>query len=295
MKDQQLWNLSREAWTALGPHYEPVIERIIEQSGLEGRGWGLLLATLTFEPEDTTVPHLMVRGPYTAAEIYLARLHNAAILGFLAEVSPGAFRLTPSGRKATMRFIQEARQAMSSVDPLTPDEAKLLTRQFERLVQNILDTPPPPDTWSIRLSYKLMPELDQPLPYIEQSLSCLAGYRDDAHLAAWRQTGLSATALETLTLLWRGKVGSFDDLIEQLSYRGHSAEVYLDAIVELRRRKFIAGTKRTLRVTSEGQKFREQVESDTDRYFYAPWSCLSAADKHNMKRLLTSLRDGLNS
>ena len=37
---------------------------------------------------------------------------------------------------------------------------------------------------------------DPPLPYAEQALSCLAAYRDDAHLSAWRPSGLSAPALE---------------------------------------------------------------------------------------------------
>ncbi|MDP2976702.1 MAG: hypothetical protein Q8N45_10895, partial [Anaerolineales bacterium] len=64
-----------------------------------------------------------------------------------------------------------------------------------RIVEKSLETPPPPDTWSICLSYKLMPETEPPLPYIEQAVSCLNGYRDDAHLAAWKPGGLDAPAL----------------------------------------------------------------------------------------------------
>jgi hypothetical protein len=39
MRDRDLWNLLRQAWTALGSHYEPVIETITEEGGLEAGGW----------------------------------------------------------------------------------------------------------------------------------------------------------------------------------------------------------------------------------------------------------------
>jgi len=295
MRDRDLWNLVREAWTALGPHYEPVIESITEESGLEARGWSLLLAALSFEPDDISVPHLMVRGPYTATEQYLARLNAAVGMGYLAEVSPGAFGLTPSGSALTHRFIEKVRSAMDSADPLSRRESKQLADLFNRLVENSLETPPPPDTWSILHSYKLMPDPKPPLPFIEQAISCLAAYRDDAHLAAWRQSGLTATALETLTLLWRHQVGSLEEVYDKLSYRGHSPEVYSDVITELRSHNFIAGTKRALRVTEAGRTFRIQVETDTDQYFFAPWSCLDESKKKDLEALLINLRDSLRT
>lgn len=293
MRDRDLWNLVREAWTALGPHYEPVIESITEESGLEARGWGILLAALTFEPEDISVPHLMVRGPYTASEQYLERLNAVVRLGYLVEVSQGAFRLTPSGRSLSNHFIEQVRSAMAFADPLSMRDSKQLADLFIRLVENSLNNPPPPDTWSIQHSYKLMPQPKPSLPYIEQAISCLAAYRDDAHLAAWRQSGLTATALETLTLLWRNQVGSLDEICNKLSYRGHLPEVYSDAITELRSFKFIAGTKRDTRVTEAGRSFRVQVEMDTDQYFFASWSCLDESEKKELETLLLALRDGL--
>jgi hypothetical protein len=63
-----LWQLANEAWNALGDHFEPVIEREGLEFGLGLQAWGLLLAVLTFEPEEVTPAHLMVRNPYTSAE-----------------------------------------------------------------------------------------------------------------------------------------------------------------------------------------------------------------------------------
>jgi len=181
---------------------------------------------------------------------------------------------------------------MADVDPLPPVDSQRLAGLFDRLVQSSLNTPPPPDTWCISLSYKLMPAAHLPLPYTEQAISCLAGYRDDAHLAAWQPSGLSATALESLTFLWRGEADSLDAVCEKLAHRGHPRQVYAGALAELRERGFVAGPDSAPQVTEAGQTFRDQVEADTDRYFFAPWTCLDEAEKAELAGLLTRLRDG---
>jgi hypothetical protein len=182
---------------------------------------------------------------------------------------------------------------MARAEPGTQAASKELALLFDRLVRACLATPPPPETWSIRLSYQLMPDLEPPLPFIEQAISCLYAYRDDAHLAAWRNSNLSATALEVLTYMWRDEADSLEDLLDLLVNRGHSEEVYLDALAELREREFIAGSRSKLRVTPAGKGFRGQVELDTDSYFFTPWICLSSRDKGRMEELLVRLWDGL--
>ncbi|MBC8249622.1 MAG: hypothetical protein H8E90_08080 [Anaerolineales bacterium] len=293
MNNHTLWNLTLEALAAIRTHYEPVAERIAAESGLDGWTWGLLLAALPFEPETTTPARLQVRGPYTAADAYLTRLAAAAKKGYLAEARPGEYRLTDTGQVETHRFVEELRAAMVEPDPLTEADSERLINLLDRLVQASLNTPSPPDTWCISLSHELMPAASPPLPYIEQAISCLAAYRDDAHLAAWQPSGLSATALETLTFLWRGEADSLDTLCEQLAHRGHPRQVYAQALAELRERGFIEGPDSAPRVTEAGRAFRDEVEVNTDRYFFALWACLDDAEKAELADLLTRLRDGL--
>jgi hypothetical protein len=291
MDERKLWNLTLEALAAVRTHYEPVIERFIAESGVTT--WGLLLMALTLEPETTSPVRFQVRGPYTAADAYLGPLAAAAEKGYLAEVAPGEYRLMEAGRAEALRFIEEARAAMAEADPLPEADSERLSGLLDRLVQASLATPPPPDTRCISLSYRLMPAVSPPLPYTEQAISCLAAYRDDAHLAAWQPSGLSATALETLTFLWRGEANSLDALCERLSHRGHLRQVYAQALAELRERGFIEGPDSAPQVTEAGRAFRDQVEADTDRYFFAPWACLDDAEKAELADLLTCLRDGL--
>lgn len=295
MNDQDLWDLVRDTGRAIWPHYQPVLEHILENTGLDARSMSLLVAVLTIEPDTTTPAHLLIRNPYTSAEQYFAHLAHAARLGYLGEVSQGDFRMTPEGRRITQQFIDEARYAMAEADPLPRAESQRLAGLLGRLVQSSLETPPPPNPWSIGLSFKLMPSFDPPLPYTEQAISCLLAYRDDAHLAAWRGTGLSATALETLTMIWRSEVNSFSDLVDQLGHRGHSSEVYVDAVTELRQRGFIEDRDSRLRVTAEGQRFRNQVERDTQSFFFTPWSELSQEEKDESGELSVRMRDGLRA
>ena len=293
MDDRAIWDLILNTWSALGAHYESVLERYSLEIGLPSRGWSILLAVLSFEPESTTPAHLMVRGPYTSSETYLEQLVAVTEKGLVTEVSKGQFRLTSTGREWTNNLVTDVRSVMAAVDPLPRVDSNRLSDLLEKLVASCLDNPPPPDTWSIRLSRKLMPEKDSPQPFIEQAFSCLAAYRDDSHLAAWRQSGLPATALETLTYLWRSQVHSVDNILEQLSHRGHPDQVYIDALKELRTRGLIEGSDGDLRITVDGRFFRDQVEAGTDKYFYAPWKCLNKLERQKMTHLLNRMLGGL--
>lgn len=286
MDDHSLWKLIREVWVKIEASFDPAIKPIVANSGLSMREWMLLVAALTFEPEDTTPSHLLVRGPYTSSDQYLIGLENAADLGYLENLSTNRFRLSEDGRNAVMDFIEVAREAMEAAELIDGTDARELADLLECLVKNSLETPPPPNTWSINLSYKLLPTKQPPMPYIEQAISCLSAYRDDAHLASWQSSGLSAIALESLTLIWIGQVSGIDQLTEKLSSRGHSEKVYLDALAELRGHKYISGIPNMLRVTEEGKLFRDRVEASTDHYFFTPWSCLNADEKDQMAEIL---------
>lgn len=293
MDNYALWNLSREAWRAMFPSFTPIFDRFIAEKGLDERGLGWLFAAITFEPETITPARLQVRTPYTATEVSHDELVKLTLKGFLAETSPGEYILTPGSRAETLRLIEEGRAAMAEADPLPMADSHRLASLLGRLALTALNTPPPPDTWSIDLSYRLMPPASPPLPFFEQAMSCMGAYRDDAHLAAWQPSGLSAAALESLTLLWRSEADSLDALCEKLSRRGHSRRVYAEALEELRRQGFLEGSDSAPRLTEAGKSFREQMEQDTDRYFFAPWTCFNDDERKALADLFIRLRDGL--
>lgn len=294
MENLTLWQLINETWHRMAKQFEPVIENEAQKIGIDLRVWGLLLAVMTFRPDNTTPAHLMVRSPYTAVESFLSRLNEAKDLGLLEELEAGKFRLTAKGEQVTSRLISVGRRKMDEMDKLAEDESTQLVVFFRRLVKNCISTPHPPDTWSIRHSCKLLPSEKPPMPYIEQSMTALAAYRDDSHLAAWRHTGLSAAALETLTLFWHGEVTSVDTLCEKLEHRGHACKVYQKSTHDLKARGYLKGPHDNLRMTETGRFFRNRVEDDTNNLFFSPWYCLDEADKSRMADLLNLVNHKLS-
>jgi hypothetical protein len=136
-----------------------------------------------------------------------------------------------------------------------------------------------------------MPAEQPPLPYSEQALSCLAAYRDDAHLAAWRPSGINGPALEALTLLRRGQASSLPGIYERLAGRGFEEHAYQQFVKELRHAGYVSGPDDALNISEAGREFRDQVEVETDRLFFSPWICLELQEKAELSCLLTRLRD----
>ena len=153
--------------------------------------------------------------------------------------------------------------------------------------------PEPPGKWSFRLSRRIDPGQATPvLVWIDQYLSDLNAYRDDAHLAAWRPYNISGATWEAFTRLWRG-ARTLDDVCEQLAFRGHARTAYAAALIELVVRGWLEADSDGYRVTAAGLAVRQEAEAATDRYFYAPWRCLSDSETDELRALLAGVRDGL--
>jgi hypothetical protein len=106
---------------------------------------------------------------------------------------------------------------------------------------------------------------------------------------------LSATAFEMLTLFWRNEARSLDEVFAKLAHRGHPRVIYERSFEELWERGYLYGDEAEPHLTEDGRLFRNQVEFDTDRYFYQPWSCLSEPEKFALGGLLIRMRDALKA
>ena len=126
---------------------------------------------------------------------------------------------------------------------------------------------------------------------IDQYLTDLLRFRDDAHQAAWQPLGVGGLAWELLTLIWRGEANTREALQQQLERRGHATADYDQALSDLAGRGWLAEQDEQFRVTDAGRAVREQAEEQTDRLFYGPWNRLSAAEIDQLRELLTRLRD----
>ena len=289
MKHLDLWPLMWEAWGALTAHYGPAINHAAEELGIPlGEWYGWLMAAYLFEPEPVSARRLHVRAAHTAPaklETYLAK---GVHLGLLEPVGAGEHRLTGAGQAGVRQLIEAAYAAMASLRPLPESDLKRLASLLGRLVEANLATSESPGKWCLRIARKYDPGVEAPvMERLDQYLSDLSAYRDDARLASWRPYGVSGQAWEAFTLLWRGEVTTLDELYEKLARRGFTREDYARALQELVERGWVSEDQGSYSVTGRGDTLRREAEDVTNRYFYAAWDWLTEAEIADLRDLLT--------
>jgi DNA-binding PadR family transcriptional regulator len=295
MADNDLYQLALDTAQAFDPIYRTAMQQAIDEVGMEGPDWGLLFTALGYEPRPLSLARLCEVAPYTAAERLAGRLAGTASRGFLAPAGDGAYRITERGRQALMRTFTAVHSVLATFEPLPEGDMRRLAGLLRRVVEAATAAPEPRDKCYFSASRLTDPGADAPpVTQIDQYLTDLARwFRDDVHPAAWRPYEVSGPAWEALTLVWRGEADTPDALAQRLERRGHTAAIYADALHDLSARGWVAEQAGVYRITAEGQAVRQAAEDQTDRLFYAPWSCLSGAEAHELRSLMTRLRDAL--
>ncbi len=287
-----LWPLCVDAARALSQHYVPVMEEAAAEHQLSGEACWLLLPALTFEPETISAERLRIRSPYTASKKVAACLEKMAELGFIFPVNgwKGAYLLSDQGHEALDDIVSAAYTAMAGLLPIPPDELEALSAVLWKLVCACEDAPEPPGKWSLWHSRQMDPGEDAPvIVQIDQYLSDLAAYRDDAHLAAWEIHDLTGHAWEIVTHLWRSGTMTLADLTERLAFRGFSPEDHRQTLETLMARGWADASGEEYYLTRLGSTVREAAEVETDRYFSQPWACLSDEELADLQTRLIDL------
>lgn len=291
---EHLWPLVLEAFQAIGPHYGPAWNEKASELGMERRTIWLLLAALTLEPEPVSPALLRVRTPYAADDAFAEPTETLAEGGWLAPAGEGAYRLTDAGRQAVHDILEVAYAAMGTLEPLPPADMERLAGLLLQLVEASVAAPEPPGTWCIQGSRRTDPGVDaHPMVQIDQYMTDLNAYRDDAHLATWQPLDVSGEAWEALTFVWREGAKTAEDLATRLEYRGHTQASYAKTLEELVDRGWAVREGAGYRASERGDRIRREAEELTDHYFYAPWACLDQDETDELRGLLERLRDGL--
>jgi hypothetical protein len=291
MEKPKLWPIALETLMALGSHYVPAMEKAADDAGAERGVWGLLISALTFEPETISNTKLQRRNPY---QNYTRLLADASGQGFFDIQEKGIYRLTDLGRSVGNEIILAAYARMQTFEPMRVEQMHFLSILLRQLVMASHTSPEPPGKWCLTHARRLDPGQNAPLIIqVDQYLSDLAAYRDDAHLAAWQPLDFDGPTWEAFTLLWQGEGDNLDTLVEKLSYRRFSRKVYTKALQRLEERDLIISVSGKWKLTPAGKQLRQKVEDKTDDYFYAPWDCLNDEDTQALKTLLGKLTDEL--
>lgn len=296
MEIKEIYPRILDAAHALVPYYDPTVCRAGEEYGLDGPETYLLLALPGFEPDPISVALLNIRSPYTAPEIYVRRLDSLARSGLLSSKDAEHYHLTERGKRAYSYILSCANNAMASLAPLASNDLKELASLLSDRVAASLAAPEPPGKWCVTHSRKMDPGPGvAEVVSIDQYISDLLAYRDDAHLASWKAHEIGGHTWDVLTLLWLNESESIDTILQKLARRGNSFQQTEDAVKILVKRHWADLSLGKITITTEGRQTRQTAETMTDEYFYSPWKTMSEKHFQRLFELLVSYKNGLNA
>lgn len=283
-----------EAMQAFDPYYRSGMQEANEAAGMQGHDWGILFYAVGTEPQALSPARLHALGPYISASGVEAPLTEAASRGFLAREKDGSYRLTEAGRHAFYRSFEAVHEQLASIEPLPAEKMNRITDLLYQAIETLHVSPKPADKSHFLCSRRTDPGFSAPAATrIDQYLTDLARFRDDAHQAAWQSYEITGPAWEILTVIWRDEANSREALGQRLERRNHDADTLTTSLQDLKDRGWIVEQDGRYQVTEEGRQLRQAAEDKTEELFTICCSGLSAEELGELKRLLAELRDAL--
>jgi DNA-binding MarR family transcriptional regulator len=226
--------------------------------------------------------------PYGAPNLLRQRLDVLEDKGLIQVSGADQFAITEQGLAFLKKWIDQQRAHLAALTPLPVGDLRRMSHWLSTVVSAALAAPPPLVKDCLAGSRRIAPAAGGALMVqIDQYLTDLQCFRDDAHISAWRQHKLEGPEVEVLTFLWRGEAQDLDGLSAALSERrGYSRGQYAAFVEALTGRGLVDAAQTRLSLTAEGSALREEIEEATERYYMFPWTALNPTDLLALRRLL---------
>lgn len=196
------------------------------------------------------------------------------------------------------KLWRAAGDSITNLEPIPVENLQRLFGYFDRFIEASLGAPEPPSHFYI--SHKCdnygRYGTQSPLEDFVVRFGALLAYRDDSHIAAWQALGVEGHTWDIFTRLWQNPSPvSVDQLFGKVGYRIVHVEVVVQDLQILSERGWVESEDGAYHLTFEGKRIREETEVLTDKYFFAPWVCLSDSELEELSSLSAQLCDGLKN
>lgn len=279
----------------IGARTTPAINEFAQEKGLdEGQDALFVQVAYGFAPEPIGLEHLTKRTPYANPKAYRVQMEEAAERGWLEAAGQGLYGLTARGQQVTGELFDLGDRVFGELEALPEADLHRVTELLHKVVQQAQDLPEPAEKVALLWGSKFDRGPDAPaMVQARRKLLDLLGFRDDAHIAAWRPYGADGQVWEAFTYVWRGDAGTAAELAEKLPYRNYDEDAYAAALQEVVARGWIVQDGESFVATEEGNRLRQEAEDATDRFFDAAWTGLGESDTKELKRLLERMAEAL--
>lgn len=285
-----IYSIVQEFWSITEPHIEDAAVR--NEIPIELYLYSELgLNTFSFADFEK-------RDPFTNPEQFEKVFVRLNVKGWIEPTVDGSFQVPEKTRQAVRHVIQAGDAQLLDFDSMSQQELSRLEILLKQVVAESKVTPEPSEKWAILNRFHVTNPQYPVIIRIREHLMDLLAYRDDCHLAASRphfnQAGIVWIVLGAL---WKDEAVTAKQMAEKMMPRGYDVADYqiaLQAAVEV---GWVDVGERpgTFCLSARGKDLREQAESLTNQYFYAPWSVLLPDEMGELHHLLTMLRNGLSA
>ncbi|MBK9008911.1 MAG: hypothetical protein CNIPEHKO_01749 [Anaerolineales bacterium] len=236
------------------------------------------------------------RDPFTNPEKFEKTFAYLDVKGWIQPQPEDQYKVTEMAR-AGVKFIVMAGDAKLPPPEFMPEiDLERLKVLLKKIALANDSAPEPPEKWAILKRFRVADRESPVMTKIREYLLDLFAYRDDAHLEAARPHFHTAgIAWNVLGAAAGGNPVTADRLAEQLAFRGYDADEYAVALQAAQEIGWLeqAGDSGAYRISRQGVELREQVERQTDAYFFAPWSALTQEELDELQESLGKLREKL--
>ncbi len=230
------------------------------------------------------------RDPYSNPQNFTEAFARLSAEGWIEDAGGGEYRVTEAAREAARSIVRVGDDYLGTLEVTAMGDAERLCELLQRLAAANGNAAEPPGKWATVVRFRVADEASPLLAQVREYLMDLFAYRDDSHIAAWRDYPVSAMAWNALGVIWSGAGFTPQQIAEQVWFRGYDADDYVKALDELRRRGWIDGD---AQLTPIGKALRDAVEQLTEAYFYAPWFALRDSEVGELRVRLLELRNQL--
>ena len=288
-EEKRVFQLLGETTASIYPLARDVMRPLFEEYFSEQRLYGSTFLAFQLQPQGLTKELLLRRNPYINPREREEVLIDATKIGYLLQDGE-IFTISEKGKTVITDIHQKFYDTINQFDHFPADKMKSLASILEVLVNSVTKTALSDGLLCFDCSQKgHLPVDPGSLAHVDQLLDDLNAFRDDAHISAWKSTGLDGHTLEVLTMVWNADANSPDKLVERMPYRSYQVEDYQATLNKLEDKGWVKQGKDGFEVTDEGKKVRDQIEDATNANYFAPWSALTKDDLAILESTLTEL------
>ncbi|CAG0927767.1 hypothetical protein TFLX_00607 [Thermoflexales bacterium] len=248
-----------------------------------------LLNRFRYFPGTVAPGDFLTFGPYASLSTYEQQLESLVTKKFAEMVDAGRYRSAEAGRKFVEQLYRDYFAVIARHDRLSEADVQRLGLLADRVVGFLVRQPevPSPITNAARSAF---PENTRAWVYVERRVTTLAVFRDDAHIAAWREDGWSGPRIAVSTALFKAAQPLPSDQLRAAVSQLNDKD-FKSAISALHSGGEVSHTAEDVyKLTPAGAQARQVIEDMTDRNYAVLFNALSPDELKELHDLLEQVR-----